>query len=322
MIRSLMHRTSSSKIGKSLLNYAGRIAINSNCIKDTSPRGNFYILITIDTEPGYVKKDHSRYYNIEDPETFKGYHLGIKNFRNLANKHNLKFTYFILTHSLYSKNPYLQECKSQISNLIEESNELGLHLHPDMDFTIQENLNLKVKYRSCKYLEPEIVNQFIANGKKIIKDNFNIEIKSLRWGNYGLTESMFEILEKNNIHNDSSVCAGKSGHLNDSFYYNWKHRKSLYPYKVGNVLEVPVTTFNFFGKKLCADPATSLLEPLFLYLYNHAKRPFFMNIITHTYEGTYEDGSPTEIINSLDLFITKVKKFKDVKFITISEVIP
>jgi hypothetical protein len=320
MIKSLMHRASSNKLGKTLLKMAGNIGIDVNVSKESLPRGNFYILITIDTELGFVKKDHSRYFNINDPETFKGYNFGIKNFRNLANKQGLKFTYFLLTHSLHKNNPYLQECKSQITKLIDESNELGLHLHPDMDSVIQENLNLKVNYRSCKYLEPEIINKFISEGKKIIKDNFNVDIKSLRWGNYGLSESAFNLLEKNNIQNDSSVCAGKSGHLKDSFYYNWGHRKSLYPYMVGNVFEIPVTTFNFFGKKLCADPSTSLLEPLFTQLYKNAKRPFFMNIITHTYEGMYEDGSPTEVVKELDSFITKVKTYNGVKFITISEV--
>ena len=148
------------------------------------------------------------------------------------------------------------------------------------------------------------------------------------------TESV-KILEKLGFRVDSSATPGIKGHLSDDMYYDWEEVETNYPLYLSKkdykntqsqdskILEIPIATYNYAGRILRADPVNlSSLMSAFNYYYENAdrsKKPFVFVIISHSPEGTYENGEPTKVISTMEDFLIHTKEFKDVKFVTMKE---
>jgi hypothetical protein len=178
----------------------------------------------------------------------------------------------------------------------------------------------------------------LSGSKDLIENNLGKNIKnkilSFRWGNWGLNTTAVKALNDSGFKIDSSAMPGIKGHLKDVMYYDWSKVNHHYPWKLSldnyqsvkegnsNVLELPIATFNFFGFKLKADPVYSqLLINAFKYYYKNVNRnkPFIFVIISHSSEGTYKTGKVTEVIKQMECFIRHIKKYKDIRFVTLKE---
>lgn len=334
----LLYRLFNTGIGIFLLKLFSPFVYAKNLKNKNNPKNKkFIIAVTVDTESGYVAKNERRVWQVEKPCAFTGFYNGIENWRKLLNKHKIKGTFFLSTQCFDAKKSELRKIASQLKNLGKENHEIGLHLHPNSDFALQEHLKNNFKYTSAKFYDYNTILSMLNGSKYLIEKNLGKNIKnkitSFRWGNWGLDATGVKALSDSGFKIDSSATPGIKGHLTDIMYYDWSRVNHHYPWKLsmdnyqnikgGNssVLEIPIATFNFLGLTLRADPIYSqLLLSTFDYYYKNADRNNFIFVVmSHSSEGTYEDGKSTKVIRQMDCFIRHAKRYKDVKFVALKE---
>jgi len=250
------------------------------------------ILLTVDVEPGYVEPSGKRVWEYMDPEASVGYLAGTQHFLDLFKKHEVPATFFVSN-----------QCGG-INNSKELNNhEIGFHLHPGQE--------------ACNYDLGEQI-KMLKDGKKFIKKQFGRTPISFRWGAWGANGNTFKALEKTGFEIDSSICPGcSSDRVCGS--YNWsKWWRNLAPEMVGNVLEVPTSTFVLLFKCLRADPIYSDLLRSVLEQYINEHHAYLV-ISTHSSEATDADGNKTSVVDVMDDFIRYAQQF-NVKFIRMEDV--
>lgn len=303
--------------------------------KDNHKQKKFLVCITIDTESGYVKKNNERIWQKNEPEAYLGYYKGVENWRKLLNKYDAKATFFLSTNCFSAKGDNYAELIIQLKLLLRENHEIGLHMHPDSDSTLQIALKERFQHTSARFYNYNKINKFIKTSKQLIQNSLRINPTSFRWGNWALNTDAVKALQTNGFKADSSATPGIKGHLNDGMHYDWSEVKEHYPWKLSlkdyqntihqnsRVLEIPIATFNLFLATLRADPVYSeFLKAAFGYYYRNADRsekPFAFVVISHSIEATHEDGSNTRVIKDTEDFIKYAKNFSDVEFVTIDE---
>ena len=324
-----------TKIGRLLLRALSNFVYVQNLPKSKNNKNKkFLVAITIDTESGYAKKNEERHWQILNPEAHIGFYKGIENWRNLLNGQDIKATFFLSTNYLSAKNEDYRKIADQLKLLLKEKHEIGLHLHPDSDLALQLCLKKKFDATSAKFYSKEDIKQIVALCKDLVKKNLRIAVFSFRWGNWALCTKAVEALQESGFKVDSSATPGIKGHANDKMAYDWSEVNLHYPWRLSlndyqntkkqnsKILEIPIATFNFFGLVLRADPVYSeMLNAAFDYYYKNAdrsKKPFVFVVISHSIEGTYEDGTPTKVIKDMEKFIKHAKK-SDVEFVTMEE---
>ena len=330
------YRLFNTGLGKSILAPLSSFIYVKGLKKNTSQnKFPFIISITIDTEAGYVDKNDHRRWQKSKPYAYVGFYKGIENLRELLNKHNAKATFFLSTNCFSAKNEDYKKIIKQLRLLIREGHEIGLHVHPDSDLALQALLEKKFDATSAKFYNEKEINDIILGCKNLIRKHLGINATSFRWGNWALNTEAVKALQKNGFKIDSSATSGIKGHANDKMAYDWSKVSEHYPWILSNkdyqntknqnsnILEMPIATFNFFGLKLRADPANSvLLNACFDYYYkntNRAKKPFAFVVISHSIEATHYDGSKTKVIDAMDEFLSYAKKFKHVELKTIDD---
>lgn len=297
----------------------------------------FLVVITTDTESGYVDKNERRAWQKEYPRAFQGYYYGIRNLMNVFEKHRIKTTFFISTQCFSSKGQEYNKIKNQLNSIIKKNHEIGLHLHPDSDFSIQKKLSRKLNATSAFFYNYKDKLRIINAARKLIEEhlgrNAAKKLVSFRWGNWALDTEGVKVLDKLGFKIDSSATPGIKGHLNDTMKYDWSKVKRHYPWSLStanyqatnhnnsNMTEMPIATFDFFGIKLRADPVNSvLLNKAFMEYYKRADRSeksFPFVVTTHSSEATTKDGKKTQVLKDLDKFISIAKTYKDVEFVTL-----
>ena len=336
-LKLIVYRILSTKLGNFLLNLLSFGISVRNLQKDTGKKTKpFIVAITIDTESGYVDKNERRIWQRENPEAFIGFYKGIENWRNLLNKHGVKGTFFVSTQCFSAKEGEALKINNQLGLLTKESHEIGLHVHPDSDFSIQKLLNKKFKYTSAKFYDYKTKKEILKTGKDLLMKNTNLKnITSFRWGNWALDTESVKILEELDFKIDSSATPGIKGHIDDGMHYDWSKSNSHYPWFLSTknyndtktqdskILEIPIATFDFFFVTLRADPVNlALLNKSFVYYYKNAARdekPFIFVAISHSPEATYQNGNKTKVADTMEEFISHAKKFSDVRFMTLKD---
>ena len=334
----LLYRFFSTKLGKSILNFLSNgVTVNLNSVKKKR-KFPFLVVVTVDTESGYVENNERRVWQIENPNAFQGYYYGLGNILEIFDKYKIKATFFLSTQCFSGKNKEFK-IKKMLSNVIKKGHEIGLHLHPDSDFAIQTKLSKKFETTSAFFYKYNDIMEIIQASKDIIEDHLGKiaakKLISFRWGNWALNSDGAKALNDTGFKVDSSATPGIKGHHNNGMKYDWSKVQTHYPWKLNienyqdtskknsNVTEIPIATFNFFGLTLRADPVNSaLLNRAFLKYYkktSRARKPFPFVVVTHSSEATYYDGKPTQALKDLEEFIKLAKKYKDVKFVTMKE---
>jgi len=297
----------------------------------------FLVAITIDTESGYVEKNERRVWQRENPKAFIGFYKGIENWRSLLNKYDAKSTFFCSSQCFDSNGNERKKILKQLSLLLNKKHEIGLHIHPKGDLALQKETNEEYDFTSARFFDFKAKKKFLVASKNLFVKNISRlrTLKSFRWGNWGLDNDSVKILEELGFIVDSSATPGIIGHLSDDMHFDWEQVETHYPFFLSKknyqdtetqdskVLEIPIATYNCLGKTLRADPVNlSSLMSAFNYYYKNADRnhkPFVFVIISHSPEGTYEDGKPTKVLSTMEDFLIHSKGFKDVKFVTMKD---
>jgi len=341
-LKLILYRFFTSSFGAPILNMASYFVKTTNLNgKNKLKKYPFIVAITIDTESGYVEKNERRVWQKENPKAFEGYYYGIKNLLEVFDKHGITSTFFLSTQCFSTKNEEKEKINLELKKLQEKNHEIGLHIHPDSDYTIQKKLNKKYESTSAVFYNYNEIYEIIKSAKEILKENLihqnEKEITSFRWGNWAIDSKGAKALNELGFKIDSSATPGIKGHQKDGMKYDWSKTENHYPWKLSienyqktdddnsNIIEVPIATFDFFGKTMRADPVNSnLLNKAFLKYYSEADRsdkPFIFVIITHSSESTYKDGSKTRTLKDLDKFISFAKEKKDVEFSSLNNAI-
>lgn len=335
-IKIKAYRFFSSLLGKSVLRLLSAFVNVKGLAKDSSEnKRNFVVSITIDTESGYVENNDYRVWQKAMPTAYIGFYKGIENWRKLFNKHKVKATFFLSTNCFSAEGKEYAQIIKQLRLLLREGHEIGLHLHPDSDLALQKQLGKKFGATSAKFYSKEEINEIIACSKSLVKKNLGINVTSFRWGNWALSTDAVGALQQNKFKIDSSAAPGTKGHKNDGMQYDWSKVYEHYPWALSNtdytntkhwnsgIIEIPIATFNFFGFKLRADPANSVLLPAsFEYYYNYtdrSKKPFVFVVISHSSEATHESGNTTKVVKSMEEFIINAKKHKETRFLALRD---
>ena len=298
----------------------------------------FLVVITVDSESGYVDKNERRIWQRENPSAFVGYYKGIRNITKIFDKHNIKATFFLSTNCFSSKGKYYSRIKQELNSVAKKGHEIGLHLHPDSDMAIQKKLSIKFNATSAFFYDYKEKLKIIKAARELIKQHLGNKtakkLISFRWGNWALDSDGAKVLSKAGFKIDSSATPGIKGHAKDTMKYDWSKVKTHYPWKLNlnnyqstsdssDITEIPIATFGFFGLKLRADPVNSaLLNKAFVEYYKNANRsnkPFPFVVMTHSSEATYSDGKPTITLKDLEGFISFAKRYANVKFVTLQE---
>jgi len=334
-LRLFLYRLFSTNVGKFILRLLSFGVKVRNLPGKLPKKYPFLVVITTDTESGYVEKNQRRVWQMENPSAFQGYYYGIRNLMNIFDKHGIKTTFFLSTQCFSSKRNEYNKIKKELNNVIKKGHEIGLHLHPDSDFAIQKKLSRKFDATSAFFYDYEMKLRIIEAGKELIKEDLGKDVYnnliSFRWGNWALDAGGAKALNKTGFRVDSSAIPGIKGHTHDTMKYDWSKVNRHYPWKLSisnyqtinhnnsNIVEIPIATFDFFGSKMRADPIYSvLLNKAFIEYYKKAdrsKKPFPFVVITHSSEAAYPDGKPTMTLKDLDRFISLAKKYNDVEFV-------
>lgn len=273
------------------------------------------IFITIDVESGYLKANNERVWMKDEPMAKQGYIDGLENYLSILDKYKVKATLFVSTQCFSLRSDERKRVCKILTEAFGGGHEIGLHIHPKEDQALQNNLGTQLRYTSSRFYKKKEIDEIIKAGKELIKENLGNKIfnnlKSFRWANFAADKRVFAILTKNGFRVDSTICSGIMGHLNDDRFFDWRSYKKNVPYKIGKIIELPITTFRFF-RTIKADFSYGKL------LFNLLKKRGEIVLITHSTEGTYKDGSRTYVVENLEKFIVFSKK-KEVKFATLNE---
>ena len=334
-----LYRFLSTKSRKAILNLLSFGVKAENLGPEKEKTHHFLVVVTIDTESGYVDKDERRIWQKEAPEAFQGYYFGIRNLLSVFDRHKIKSTFFLSTQCFSSEGKERELINKELKNLIKDNHELGLHLHPDSDLALQKKLGKKFDATSAFFYNYKEKLEIIKAAKDLIKENLGKntakKLVSFRWGNWALDSGGAKALNKAGFRIDSSAIPGIKGHTHDTMKHDWSKVNRHYPWKLSifnyqttnqdnsKIIEIPIATFDFFGLKMRADPINSiLLNKAFIEYYKKAdrsKKPFPFVVMTHSSEATTKDGDYVRTLRDLDAFISFAKKYDDVKFVTLNE---
>lgn len=277
------------------------------------------VVLTIDCESGYLEHNNQRKWMFQEPEAFEGYYFGINNILDLLRKYNIKATFLLSTQCFASGGETRKLIITTISRLISEGHELGLHIHPKEDSALKKECKMDFKFTSAKYYDQRTIELMISKSKLLVSRYLDSKIAdsivSLRWANFALDLDKIESIGKH-CKIDSSICPRCSGHNNDDRKFDWSNYKNYCVHKVNDLVEVPLTTFNFLGWRP-ADPSLGVLTEIAFDKYGGSHiNPFVL--ITHSSECTYLNGKPTYVLSNLERFILNNRN-KNIRYCTLNE---
>jgi len=329
-MKKLGYRILSSRIFKPFLSFLcgfGLKILLFKKIKKEQQKKDFLIAITVDTESGYINKDETRTWLKDNANAFQGYYYGIRNLLKLGKKYGIKFTFLLCTQCFSAKGEDYLKIIAILKEAYRQGHEIGFHLHPKYDFTLQNYMKKKLEYTGSKYYSSSVIIEMLKSGRKIIEKHLGKKIansiNSFRWGNWAISLDKIKLLEKARFKMDSSICPGIQAHKGKHMQYNWTLCYEMYPFKISKILEIPNTTFSFFGKQCRADPALGqILIEAFKKYYKKAdrsKRKFVFTVLTHSSELTMKDGFPSKVLRSLRDFIKYAKNYKGLRFVKLKD---
>ncbi len=333
-IKSILYKIFNKKLTEKIIDIFSPTFLTATNLKkrNGNKKQSFYVVITVDTEPGHIKKDLTRAWLT--PSDFQGYYSGIKYLRETASKYGAKLTLLLCTQCFTAQGHELKKTIDQLKRSYKSGHEIGLHLHPRKDLALKNELKEELKKTASKFYSEETITNMLNTQRNLIKTHLGEEIEkdiiSFRWGNWALSDNAVNSLEKTNFKIDSSAVPGLKGHSKDSRIYDWTHIKTHNPFflkhneQTSNILEIPIATFKFMGKKFRADPFlnSSMLINSLNYYYNNADRsekPFIFVVITHSSEAIYQTGKKSYVVDNLDKFLKHCSELKDIEFVTLKE---
>ncbi|HVH41387.1 MAG TPA: polysaccharide deacetylase family protein [Labilithrix sp.] len=323
MLKELAYRAACTAPGVAAARRLGRfIDVPELPPPAQGPRHPLHLVLTIDTEGGYVEPDERRVWQGRAPLSFQGYVDGVKNLLDVLEQHRAKATFLVSPHGLSATGPTRLAVERVLARIVTDGHEVGLHLHPTSDRAISAELGRRFDVPTARELaEPDRL-ALLTTGKRLLEQNTGVEITSFRWGNWALDPASARTVAEAGFRIDSSAVP----RLRDrASRFDWSGSGERTPWTIApGLLEVPIATYRLGPTWLRADPLYGPLLHRALELYRaRAPRdaaPFPFVVMTHSTEATYRDGSPTRALADLERFLEHALAFDDVRAIRLGDV--
>ncbi len=288
------------------------------------------LVITVDTEGGYVNRSERRLWQGSAPLAFQGYVDGIRNVTEVLDRHGVKGTFFVAPHGRSATGATLAAVERAIRSIPGGGHEIGLHIHPSSDVALARRTGRSfASGRACDLAVTDL-ELLAASGRALLEELLEPRavLDTVRWGNWALDERAAHILAAAGFRVDSSAVPG----LRDRGArprFDWTHARSTEPWSiVPGLLEVPIAMFRLFGRLCRADLLYGSLVSAALN--RHASRapniadptsPLVFVATTHSTEATYADGSPTHVVSALDALLAFARESPLVEVVTLREAV-
>lgn len=290
------------------------------------PRHPMLVVLTIDTEGGFVADDERRVWQGGAPHAHQGFHRGVANLNEVLARHGAPGTFLVSPHFLSAGHDERERSRAALLEAAAAGAEIGLHLHPESD-------------RALSALVGDVArashDTLVAAGKRLLEEALALRVTSFRWGNWALDAARARAVAASGFTIDSSAVPGlydrKRRHAPR---FDWQDCPRALPWRMAldhpftedarsPLLEMPIATFELFGRALRADPLFGpLLGGAFDHFRAHAprsERPFAFVVMTHSTEATRRDGRPTRTLRDLETFVASLSKMDDVEVVTLNE---
>ena len=333
MLRELAYRaaqTAPARFAVSQLGSAVRMPFGE-VPRSASPR-RVLVVVTVDTEGGYVERGERRVWQGSAPRAFQGYVDGIRNVLDLLDRHRVKGTFFVAPHGLSATGSTLTSVERAIATIPRGGHEIGLHLHPSSDVALARRIGRSFASGSARDLEQTDLEGLVLTGRALLEEILDpgTTLEAFRWGNWALDERAARVVAAAGFRVDSSCVPG----LRDRRHarrprFDWTRSRTIEPWPIAEgLLEVPIAMFRILGRLCRADPLYgSLLSAALRRYRTHApaaadpRMPLVFVVMTHTTEATHQDGSPTRVLSALDDLLTLAGELPEVEVVTLREAV-
>ncbi len=337
-LKERLYSATGGRLGARALHaLARRIVVPELGAMKSAHRKPLLVVITVDTEAGFVARDERRVWQGEAPDAFQGFTHGVANLADVLARYQSRATFFVAPHFLAAPVRARERSLAALSRAREGGSEFGLHLHPASDRALAERLGRTFTETSGRYLSQTDKDELVSAGKAMLQESLATDVTSFRWGNWGLDAGGARALVKAGFAVDSSAVPGirdRKARGPARPRYDWSETHHVGPWRMSlqnpvledassPLLELPIATFELFGARLRADPLYGkLLEGAFVRYHERAPRedaPFAFVVMTHSSEATHEDGSPTRTLRDLESFLALATQTPGVELVTIRE---
>lgn len=324
MLKELAYRAACTPLGVAALRGLGRlVGVPELPAKPPPARHPFDLVVTIDTEGGYVEADERRVWQGSAPDAFQGYVDGIPNILDVLARHAVKATFLVSPHGLSATGATLRAVERAFARVLAEGHEIGLHLHPTSDRATTAALGRAFATPRASDLTRADRALLLTTARRLLEERVGVTPVSFRWGNWALDPaSAREIAEAGFRIDSSAVPRLRDGR---SARYDWSAIGTRAPWSIASgLLEVPIATFRLGPAWLRADPLHGpLLENAFDTYRARAPRdeaPFPFVVMTHSTEATYRSGAPTRVVRTLDRFLARALASPEVRAVRLLDV--
>ena len=261
------------------------------------------VVITVDTEGGFVGAGERRVWQGSAPDAFQGYVDGLRHACAVFAKHDVRATFFVAPHGLSATGETRRAVDHALAAVRDGGHEIGLHLHPSSDRAVRARVG--GRYDATAARIPSAARRaLVAAGRDLLAEATGVTPRSFRWGNWALdAESAVDVAAEGFTVDASAVPGLWDVRSPRRPRYDWRRTRTHRPFTLCEGLaEVPITTFSCLGNLFRADPIYAPLLPAALRAHAEAGTPAFV-LMTHSSELTAEDGSPTRALADLDAFL-------------------
>lgn len=316
-LKERLYRVTGTPLARTLLE---RAPVRLPFAPDGGPRdGETRVVVTIDTEGGFVTRDERRVWQGSAPDAFQGYVDGIRHARAVLARHDARATFFVSPHGLSATGETRRAVLDALAAMRDDGHEVGLHLHPTSDRAIAARLPGAYDATAARIPAPER-RRLVATGRDLLIEATGVTPRSFRWGNWALDpESAVDVAAEGFTVDSSAVPGLWDVRSPLRPRYDWRRTRTHRPFSLATGLrEVPIATFTCLGKLLRADPIYAPVLPAALRAHVAAGTPAFV-LMTHSCELTTEGGSPTRALADLDGFLGLARALGH-RFATIADV--
>jgi peptidoglycan/xylan/chitin deacetylase (PgdA/CDA1 family) len=285
------------------------------------------LVVTVDTEGGYVERSERRVWQGRAPRAFQGYVDGIRNVVAVLDRHRAKGTFLVAPHGRSATGATLVEVERAIRSIPGGGHEIGLHIHPTSDVALASRVGKAFTSGSARDLGLDDLERLVLAGRTLLEEILDrgTPLEAFRWGNWALDERAAVVVSAAGFRVDSSCVPGlRDATSRRNPRFDWTRSRTIEPWTIApGLLEIPIAMFRVFGRLLRADPLYGPLLPAALRRYaSHgpaAQRPLVFVVMTHTTEATYADGSPTRVLRALDDLLAFAREGPGIEVVTLGE---
>lgn len=301
-------------------------------------REPFVVCITVDTEPGYLRRDLRCVWADRAPRAWQGFAFGIPAMLELAARRAIPLTFLATPQALLAQGEDRARIRSAFERLQAEGHELGLHLHPRTDEALHIELGRRLAHASAHFYDEREQRQMLEASRELFARELGREsaqrMTSFRWGNWALGPSSAPALEAAGFTVDSSALPGKRGHAGSDRFYDWSRLERRAPFYLSRadyqdasaqdtrVLEIPSATCRWIGARVLDATWGSWLDRVLAQSHSAAdrsRRPHVLVVSLHSPELVFSDGRAAPTLAAVEHTVEVCQRLPSARFMTLRE---